>query len=251
MSSFVIIILFIWFIVTLFIPKKTAPFFKTKPRMKAFFVTLVALVAISIAFPAENTSSSSSSKSADKVTTSQTKEDKAAKADAANTDAMRILGGVPQFYDQVEKTTAYLTWGAKEYPADTNLYWYAIVKDKDVNERLKMVHFSTGFEWVFWDKLIFSTDQGKWEYTIGSFAGQSGNGKSTQIVTGGKYETLDIPYDKLKPGIELLINGTNPIIRLQGKEYKYDFQVPSATIEQMKLANQLNNDLKVLDNKLK
>lgn len=249
MSDFIVVLIFLWFILTLFIPKKTAPFFKTKPRLKAFGITIVALLAISIAFPSETTTNSAAKKPS--TTTSQSKEDKEAKAKAANEDAMKILGAVPQFQDQVEKSTSYLTWGAENYPADTNLYWYAIVKDKAVNERLKMVHFSSNMNWVFWDKLIFSTDQGKWEYTINSFAGQSGNGKSTQIVMGGKYETLDIPYDKLKPGIELLINGTNPIIRLQGKEYRYDFQVPAATIEQMKLANQLDNDLNVLGNKLR
>ena len=128
----------------------------------------------------------------------------------------------------------------------SNVYWAAKVDgDQKVSQFLKFVHFDSGLDWVFWDKLIFSTDQGKWELQLNTFAGQSGDGKNTQIVMGGKYETLDIPYDKAYDGIKLLLDGTNPIIRYQGKKYKFDYHVPQETLQELQRSMKLYEDLKV------
>lgn len=91
------------------------------------------------------------------------------------------------------------------------------MKDGKVSEFFRIVNFTSGIEWIFWDKVIFSTNEKNWEYDIGSLGGLSGGGKHTEIVTGGKYETLSVPIKKIAPGLEVLIKGTNPIIRLQGK----------------------------------
>ena len=67
---------------------------------------------------------------------------------------------------------------------------------------------------------------------------------------GGKYEFFDVTFDKLAPGIKILIEGTNPTIRLQGKEAKYDYIVPESQIEHLKAGYQLYEDLKVTGGKI-
>ncbi|WP_295234485.1 hypothetical protein [Veillonella sp.] len=243
--GFLGLIVIIWCIIGMFIPKKVAPFFKAHRRKWIILTSFILLVICGALLPESNSNTTPS------ATTTQSAQDKEKQKSDANTSAINILSSVAQENDQVEKKTIYKSWGNDSYPASTNLYWYAIEKDKKVTEYLKLVHFTTGINWVFWDTLIFSTDQGKWEYKIGSFAGQSGNGKNTEIVMGGKYETLDVTYDKLRPGIKLLVEGTNPIIRLKGTQYQEDFHIPAETIEQMKSAQQLDQDLDILDNKLK
>lgn len=169
----------------------------------------------------------------------------------AKNDALAILQATPQSVDEVEKVTWYKSWGTDKYPPISNVYWTAKVDgDKKVSQHLKFVHFDSGIDWVFWDKVIFSTDQGKWELKLNTFAGQSGDGKNTQIVMGGKYETLDIPYDKAYEGIKLLLEGTNPIIRYQGEKAKYDYHVPAETLQELQRSMQLHQDLKLINNSL-
>ena len=237
----------LWCVIGMFIPGKVAPFLKVHRRKWILLITFAIMLGIGLSLPESDKSNSATNA----PQTTQSSVDTEKQKDTANADAMNILSYVPQKYDQVEKRTIYAPWGEGKIPPATNLYWYAIEKDKAVTMRASLVHFTDDINWVFWDKLIFSTDQGKWEYNIDSFAGQSGGGKHTEVVMGGKYEMLDVPFDKLKPGIKLLVEGTNPIIRMQGKPHKEDFVVPAATIEQMKAGLQLENDLSLLGGKLK
>ena len=169
---------------------------------------------------------------------------------AASQEILQILGALPMRKDEVEKTNWYQPWGDREYPAEDNVYWYAGNKNDQVWMRTLIVNFSSDIDWVFWDKLIFSTDQGRWEYNIGSFAGQSGNGKHTQVVMGGKYETLDVPYYNLFRGYQLLVDGTNPIIRLQGKEYHVDIRISPAQMETIKQGVRLSYLLSKTEGKI-
>nr|DAY51269.1 MAG TPA: hypothetical protein [Caudoviricetes sp.] len=232
----------------MFSPNKVAPFFKSNRRKLILLTTFIIFIACGMLAP---DSGKTSTTGGNATQAAQTAQDKEKQKENAQADAMNILGSVPQENDQVKNQTIYRPWGNGPVPADTNLYWYAVVKNKSVTERIKLVHFTSDINRVFWDKLIFSTDQGKWEYKINAFAGQSGDGKHTEVVMGGKYETLDVPYDKLRPGIKLLTEGTNPIIRMKGAQHQADFQVPQATIDQMKAAQQLDQDLTILGGKLK
>lgn len=51
MDAFLFFLSLLWFIITLFKPSKAAPFFKTKPRLKSFFVFLIITVSLALAFP--------------------------------------------------------------------------------------------------------------------------------------------------------------------------------------------------------
>lgn len=115
-----------------------------------------------------------------------------------------------------------------------------------------MVHFtgSGNINWVFWDKIIFSTNEQNWEYSIGSFVGQSGGGKSIEIVWGGKYEFLDLPFSKLNKGFSMLTSGKNSIIRLQGKENQFDYRPTEKDLNNFKNALKFEADSQVINGKI-
>jgi len=159
---------------------------------------------------------------------------------AASQEILQILGSLPTEIDNVEKITWYQPWGSGPFPAEDNIYWYAGSKDNEVRLRTLIVNFSSDSSWIFWDRVIFSTDQGRWEYDIRSYKGEEKGGKKTEVVMGGKYETLDVPYYNLSKGYQLLIDGTNPIIRLEGKQYYSDIQITPAQMEKVKQGARLN-----------
>ncbi len=242
------LIVLIWFVLVLFNPGKFAPFFKSKPRLKALGCWFLAFVLLGMLAP-EHTETTNETAQAETATTSSSTETKNMQSiEDANSEMKEILQNFYVQTDEVEKMTWYMPY-QEVYPAETRLYWYAGVKEKHIWERAKMVHFSDDMDWVFWKKLIFSTDQGRWEYNLKTIIGQDGE-KDTQIVMGGKYETADIPFDEIKPGIKLLITGTNPIIRLKGEKHHKDYYLSTDEIEYLKTGYRLSDLQEVTKNKI-
>lgn len=165
----------------------------------------------------------------------------------ANAETLRILGAIPMESDPVEKITWYRPEGNSDLSPYSRIRWYAgaqpmgtSTNDTFVWMRVNIIHYSTGTDWVFWKKLIFSTDQGNWEYYL-----DPSDTKNTKVVSGGKYETADLKFTDIKQGVKLLITGTNPIIRLSGTGKYYDMQISPETIESLKTAYYLSDQLAV------
>ncbi len=193
----------------------------------------------------EQASSTSSSK--DKA--AQEAKSKAEKK-AASDEIRQILGQVPQQVDEVEHLTNYKTWGENEYPAQTAIWWYMQVKDgKTTDVHINLVHFTTGMEWVFWDKMIFANGNSKWTKTLNTFAGQSGDGKNTQIVMGGKYETWRGSIKEVREGMKILAQDGKPILRLQGK-YKDDIYLTADDVQRVRTALRLQDLIDKIDHQL-
>lgn len=169
---------------------------------------------------------------------------------AANTEILNILPTMRKTHDDVDKMDIYTSLATESYPPQDGLYWKLIVNKGYVFEYFTIVNFTSGIEWVFGDDVVFSTNEGNWTYHIGSFAGQSGNGKRTQIVMGGKYEFLNVSIDKIAPGLEKLIKGTNPIIRLRGKEFVYDIKLTDNDMNIINTAMYTYEQLKITGNKI-
>lgn len=160
----------------------------------------------------------------------------------------RILNNIPSKTDDVEKITWYYPWGTNGHPARDAVYWYVGEKDGKFWLRAFLVHFDEGIEWVFWDKVIFSTSNANWTYNIRNcFAGQTGGGKDTKIVRGGKYERLDVNFSELEQGYRLLATGNNPIIRFQGEDRHHDYYLTSDDINLLNTGIYLNEQLKKLN----
>ena len=216
-------------------------------------LTLLFLAAFisAVASPKKNTPSPSTSKSTSanqaKAPSNAEKEELRKKS---NTEVIKALGTFYKKIDEVEKYEWYKQY-ADSIPPKTAIYWYVgLSKENDLNQRIQIIHFSDGIGWVFWDKVIFSTTEKNWKYEIGSFAGQSGKGKATQVVYGGKYETLDLPIDNLIKGLEVITTGTNPIIRLEGKEHVYDIRLTPEDIANLKKALEFEKNAQIIGNKI-
>lgn len=209
---------------------------------KLLTLLLTALLLIFSVAGCGSDSSSSSSSSKTQITEEQKKQ--------ASAEVMRILSSMVQKTDEVEKLTWYMPYSGN-IPAQDAVYWYAGKKGDQVWMRAAIINFTSDINWVFWDKVIFSTTEKNWEYKIDDcFAGQSGGGKHTEVVFGGKYETLDVSFDELEQGYRLLITGTNPIIRLKGRDSHYDYRLTETDLNHLKTGIYVYDQLKVADFKI-
>jgi hypothetical protein len=229
------------------------PSHPTKKKSK-FKIGCLGIIGIFILLGIIGSCAGNSTTNNDSVSTPQKAEQKKAEAPTeeqkqeARENIQKILDSMPQREDNVEKTTWYQTWGTDNYGPKSAIYWYVGKKDNKVKLYAKIVHFSKNMDWVFWDNLKFSAGESTVAYKIKNvFAGQSGGGKSTQVVMGGKYETLSVPFEELRPGFELLTTKPNPILRLYGKEHYYDYELTSDDIESLKTAIYLDDQLKIVN----
>lgn len=167
----------------------------------------------------------------------------------ANKEIKKIIKNFHEEKDDVEKITFYLPFNGT-YTTDNHLYWYLVQKDNILTQRFLLIQFSSNIDWVFWDTLNFSTNEGNWIYKAQTFAGQTGGGKQIQIINGGKFEKIDLPLEDVLPGIKLLLSGTNPIIRLDGKEFYYDYKLTENDLAHLRDAITVYTNLKITNNKL-
>lgn len=262
-SWFIALMVIIFFPVGLFLLWRSNTSKKIKWATTLFFIAIVIYSGNRPATAPEQSTSSQSGVVNDTTYTALVPADQLAKqkSDAerhkankekAKAEVVKILNSMSSHTDQVEKVTWYTPWSGENYPAESAIYWYAAKKDNRVWMRAKVVHYSSSINWVFWDKAIFSTPEKNWTYQMKNvFAGQSGGGKSTQIVMGGKYETLDVNFEELQPGYQLLANskGAN-VIRLEGKEYKFDYKPNSTDLSHIKTGLYLYEQLNLIGNTL-
>ena len=78
---------------------------------------------------------------------------------------------------------------------------------------------------------------------------QSGGGKHTQIVMGGKYEIWKGSIEDVQEGLKVLVNGDNPILRLSG-QYKYDMHPTSSDLARVRDALRLEELIQQMDHTL-
>ncbi len=211
-------------------------------KLLIFLLTALMLIVSGCGSSDKSSSTTSTQSTTPKITMEQKKQ--------ASEEVMRILTAMPQETDEVEKLTWYKPYEGQIQPHDA-IQWYAGKKGDHVWMRAQIINFTSDVGWVFWDKLIFSTSERNWEYQIKDcFAGQTGGGKLTQVVYGGKYEMLDVPFDEIQEGYRLFVTGKNPILRLQGKEHYYDYRLTENDINHLQTGIYVYDQLKVCDNKI-
>ena len=94
--------------------------------------------------------------------------------------------------------------------------------------------------YIYWYTIIFSTDEQKWEYNIPNSNGSTGGGKETSSNAKGTYELYKTAFGNLAPGYRLLVEGTNPNIRLRGANKRKDIKVSKEMIAAMKAGLRLD-----------
>lgn len=177
------------------------------------------------------------------------------KADAEK-EIYTILNNTNFEYDQVDREYKFYSSSQRAIQPSNAVSWVAFVDSSGhlVGPFIKLVTFAPldiSTNWIFWDKLTFSSSAGKYDYTMhGVIAGQSGGGKNIRLEDSGAYEYALLTIPEIDEGIRILTQGSNPIIRYRGSQYYKDYTLSSEEIEQLKTALTLYKLGDIVDNTL-
>lgn len=177
------------------------------------------------------------------------------KADAEK-EIYTILNNTNFEYDQVDREYKFYSSSQRTIQPSNSVSWVAFVDSSGhlVGPFIKFVTFAPldiSTNWIFWDKLTFSSSAGKFDYTMrGVIAGQSGGGKNIRLDDSGTYEYALLTIPEIDEGLRILTQGNNPIIRYRGDQYYKDYNLSSEEIEQLKTALTLYKLGDLVDNNL-
>lgn len=207
----------------------------------------------------QNTSNQAAYVASEEARKAQEEKDKEAeltkKADAEK-EIYTILNNTNFEYDQVDREYKFYSSSQRAIQPSNAVSWVAFVDSSGhlVGPFIKLVTFAPldiSTNWIFWDKLTFSSSAGKYDYTMrGVIAGQSGGGKNIRLDDSGAYEYALLTIPEIDEGMRILTQGSNPIIRYRGSQYYKDYTLSSEEIEQLKTALTLYKLGDIVDNTL-
>lgn len=196
------------------------------------------------------------SEDARKVQEEKDKETELLRKANAEQEIYTILTNTNFEYDQVDREYKFYSSSQKAIQPSNSVSWVAFVDSSGhfVGPFIKFVTFAPldiSTNWIFWDKLTFSSSAGKFDYTMpGVIAGQSGGGKNIRLDDSGTYEYALLTIPEIDEGLRILTQGNNPIIRYRGSQYYKDYSLSSEEVEQLKTALRLYELIDIVDNNL-
>lgn len=207
----------------------------------------------------QNTSNQAAYTASEDARKAQEEKDKEAqltkKADAEK-EIYTILNKTNFEYDQVDREYKFYSSSQRAIQPNNYVSWVAFVDSSGhlVGPFVKFVTFSPldiSTNWIFWDKLTFSSSAGKYDYTMrGVIAGQSGGGKNIRLDDSGTYEYALLTIPEIDEGLRILTQGDTPIIRYRGSQYYKDYALSSEEVDQLKTALTLYKLGDIVDNNL-
>lgn len=222
-------------------------------------VIMAVLVGYVITDYHQNTSNQAAyaaSEEARKVQEEKDKEAELTKKADAEKEIYTILNNTNFEYDQVDREYKFYSSSQRAIQPNNSVSWVAFVDSSGhlVGPFIKLVTFAPldiSTNWIFWDKLTFSSSEGKYDCTMrGVIAGQSGGGKNIRLDDSGAYEYALLTIPETDEGMRILTQGSNPIIRYRGSQYYKDYTLSSEEIEQLKTALTLYKLGDIVDNTL-
>jgi len=220
-------------------------------------VIMAVLVGYVITDYHQNTSNRAAYAASEDARKAQEEKDKEAeltkKADAEK-EIYTILNNTNFEYDQVDREYKFYSSSQRAIQPNNSVSWVAFVDSSGhlVGPFIKFVTFAPldiSTNWIFWDKLTFSSSAGKFDYTMqGVIAGQSG--KNIRLDDSGTYEYALLTTPEIDEGLRILTQGNNPIIRYRGSQYYKDYALSSEEVEQLKTALTLYELGDIVDNNL-
>lgn len=196
------------------------------------------------------------SEDARKAQEEKDKEAELTKKANAEKEIYAILNNTNFEYDQVDREYKFYSSSQRAIQPNNSVSWIAFVDSSGhlVGPFVKFVTFAPldiSTNWIFWDKLTFSSSAGKFDYTIpGVIAGQSGGGKNIRLDDSGTYEYALLTIPEIDEGLRILTQGSNPIIRYRGSQYYKDYALSSDEVDQLKTALTLYKLGDIVDNNL-
>lgn len=174
----------------------------------------------------------------------------------AEQEIYNILSNTNFEYDQVDREYKFYSSSQRAIQPSNSVSWVSFVDSSGyfVGPFIKFITFAPldiSTNWIFWDKLTFSSSAGKFDYTMpGVIAGQSGGGKNIRLDDSGTYEYALLTIPEIDEGLRILTQGSNPIIRYRGAQYYKDYSLSSEEVEQLKTALRLYELIDIVDNNL-
>ena len=174
----------------------------------------------------------------------------------AEQEIYTILNNTNFEYDQVDREYKFYSSSQRAIQPNNSVSWVAFIDSSGhlVGPFVKFVTFAPldiSTNWIFWDKLTFSSSAGKFDYTMrGVIAGQSGGGKNIKLDDSGTYEYALLTIPEIDEGLRILTQGSNPIIRYRGSQYYKDYALSYEEVEQLKTALTLYKLGDIVDNNL-
>lgn len=196
------------------------------------------------------------SEDARKVQEAKDKEAEMLRKSNAEREIYKILNNTNFEYDQVDREYKFYSSSQRAIQPSNSVSWIASVDSTGYlgGPFIKIVTFAPldiSTNWIFWDKLTFSSSAGKFDYTMpGVIAGQSGGGKNIRLDDSGTYEYALLTIPEIDEGLRILTQGNNPIIRYRGSQYYKDYALSSEEVEQLKTALNLYKLGDIVDNNL-
>ena len=184
----------------------------------------------------------SASEDARKAQEAKDKEAELTKKANAEKEIYTILNNTNFEYDQVDREYKFYSSNQRSIQPSNSVSWVAFVDSSGhlVGPFIKFVTFAPldmSTNWIFWDKLTFSSSAGKFDYTMrGVIAGKSGGGKNIRLDDSGTYEYALLTIPEIDEGLRILTQGSNPIIRYRGSQYYKDYTLSAEEVEQLKTA---------------
>ena len=222
-------------------------------------VIMAVLVGYVITDYHQNTSNQAAYAASEEARKAQEEKNKEAeltkKADAEK-EIYTILNNTNFEYDQVDREYKFYSSSQRAIQPNNSVSWVAFVDSSGhlTGPFVKFVTFAPldiSTNWIFWDKLTFSSSAGKYDYTMrGVIAGHSGGGKNIRLDDSGAYEYALLTIPEIDEGLRILTQGDNPIIRYRGSQYYKDYTLSSEEVEQLKTALTLYKLGDVVDNNL-
>lgn len=189
-----------------------------------------------------NQAAYAASEDARKVQEEKDKEAELTKKADAEKELYTILNNTNFEYDQVDREYKFYSSSQRAIQPNNSVSWVAFVDSSGhlVGPFIKFVTFAPldiSTNWIFWDKLTFSSSAGKYDYTMrGVIAGQSGGGKNIRLDDSGTYEYALLAIPEIDEGLHVLTQGDNPIIRYRGSQYYKDYALSSEEVDLLKTA---------------
>ena len=180
------------------------------------------------------------SEDARKAQEAKDKESELTRKANAEKEIYAILNNTNFEYDQVDREYKFYSSNQRAIQPNNSVSWVAFVDSSGhlVGPFIKFVTFAPldiSTNWIFWDRLTFSSSAGKFDYTMhGVIAGQSGGGKNIRLDDSGTYEYALLTIPEIDEGLHILTQGSNPIVRYRGSQYYKDYALSSDEVEQLK-----------------
>lgn len=222
----------------------------------AIMVVLVGYVITDYHQKASDRASYAASENAREAQEVKDKETELTRKANAEKEIYTILNNTNFEYDQVDREYKFYSSSQRAIQPSNSVSWVAFVDSSGylVGPFIKFVTFAPldiSTNWIFWDKLTFSSSAGKFDYTMpGVIAGQSGGGKNIRLDDSGTYEYTLLTIPEIEEGLRILTQSSNPIIRYRGSQYYKDYALSSEEVEQLKTALTLYELGDIVDNNL-